>query len=44
MALLYGQPAELGNVNVKEDGEAFYLFVAIGKDMNDYWNILARQD
>lgn len=45
MALLYGRPAELGNVNVKEDGgEAFYLFVAIGKDMNDYWNILARQD
>ena len=44
MALLYGQPAELGNVNVKEDGEAFYLLGAIGKDMNDYWNILARQD
>ena len=44
MALLYGQPAELGNVNVKEDGQAFYLFGAIGKDMNDYWNILARQD
>ena len=44
MALLYGRPAELGNVNVKEDGEAFYLFGAIGKDMNDYWNILARQD
>ena len=42
MALLYGQPAELGNVNVKEDGQAFYLFGAIGKDMNDYWNILAR--
>ena len=44
MALLYGRPAELGNVNVKEDGQAFYLFGAIGKDMNDYWNILARQD
>ena len=44
MALLYGQPAELGNVNVKEDGQAFYLFGAIGKDMNDYWNILTRQD
>lgn len=44
MALLHGQPAELGNVNVKEDGQAFYLFGAIGKDMNDYWNILARQD
>lgn len=43
MALLYGQPAELGNVNVKEDGQAFYLFGAIGKDMNDYWNILTRQ-
>ena len=44
MALLHGQPAELGNVNVKEDGQAFYLFGAIGKDMNDYWNILTRQD
>ena len=44
MALLHGRPAELGNVNVKEDGEAFYLFGAIGKDMNDYWNILTRQD
>lgn len=44
MALLYGRPAELGNVNVKEDGQAFYLFGAIGKDMNDYWNILTRQD
>lgn len=43
MALLYGRPAELGNVNVKEDGQAFYLFGAIGKDMNDYWNILTRQ-
>ena len=36
-------PAELGNVNVKEDGQAVYLFGAIGKDMNDYWNILTRQ-
>ena len=44
MALLHGRPAELGNVNVKEDGQAFYLFGAIGKDMNDYWNILARQN
>ena len=44
MALLYGQPVELGNVNVKEDGQAFYLFGAIGKDMNDYWNILTRQN
>ena len=44
MALLHGRPAELGNVNVKEDGQAFYLFGAIGKDMNDYWNILTRQD
>ena len=44
MALLYGQPAELGNVNVKEDGQAFYLFGAIGKDMNDYWHFLTRQD
>ena len=44
MALLHGQPAELGNVNVKEDGQAFYLFGAIGKDMNDYWHFLTRQD
>ena len=44
MAVLHGRPAELGNVNVKEDGQAFYLFGAIGKDMNDYWNILTRQD